>query len=129
MSEKESSSEPAVEGGKKAATPVSKAKFDWRSLNTLAVVSLSSALSGVGSVPAIITGHIALAQIKRSNENGRVLAIIGTVLGYLGLAGAILFTIGAITFSARMGFDGAELHRGFGDMSEFRRGFGFRQDS
>jgi hypothetical protein len=113
----------------KSSTPVSKEKFDWRSLNTLAVVSLASALSGVGSLPAIITGHIALAQIKRSSENGRTLAIVGTVLGYLGIATAVLFTIGAIAYSARMGLDGTELHRGFGDMGELQRGFGFRRDS
>lgn len=93
------------------------------------MVSLSSALSGVGSVPAIITGHVSLAQIKRSNENGRVMAIIGTVLGYLGLAGAILFAIGAITFSARMGLDAGDFQRGMSEMSELHRGFGFRRDS
>jgi hypothetical protein len=129
MTTENSNEEASATKSKKSATPVNKEKFDWRSLNTLAVVSLSSALSGVGSVPAIITGHISLAQIKRSNENGRVLAIVGTVLGYLGLVGAILFTIGAIALSARMGLDGYELHRGLDEMSEFRRGFGFRHDS
>jgi hypothetical protein len=129
MTNENTEDEASSKETQKSITPVSKEKFDWRSLNTLAVVSLASALSGLASLPAIVTGHIALAQIKRSGENGRTLAIIGTVLGYLGIALAVLFTIGAIAYSARMGLDGTELHRGFGDMSELHRGFGFRRGS
>ena len=70
-----------------------KPKFDWTSLNTLAVVSLASALSGIGALIAVITGHISLAQIKRSGENGRTLALTGTVLGYVHLAGWIIFIL------------------------------------
>jgi Domain of unknown function (DUF4190) len=73
--------------------PAAPAKFDYTKLNTLAVVSLASAVSWVGSVAGIITGHIALAQIKRSGEKGRGLAIAGLVVGYLYIAGAILWAI------------------------------------
>ena len=73
--------------------PVEKAKFDFTKLNTLAVVSLASAVSWVGAVAGVITGHIALAQIKRSGEKGRGLAIAGLVVGYLYIAGAILWAI------------------------------------
>ena len=57
--------------------------------NTLAIVSLVSAF--LVSLVAVITGHIALKQIKRSNgaEKGRGLAIAGTVLGYLGIVGGL----------------------------------------
>lgn len=74
-------------------TPAPAAKFDFTKLNTLAVVSLASAVSWVGAVAGVITGHIALAQIKRSGEKGRGLAIAGLVVGYLYIAGAILWTI------------------------------------
>ncbi len=77
---------------------VAKQPFDWTSLNTLSVVSLASALSIVGALIAVITGHIALKQIKASGESGRSLAITGTVLGYVHLAGWIIFGIlGVIT--------------------------------
>ncbi|MEY4559019.1 MAG: hypothetical protein RLZ82_34, partial [Actinomycetota bacterium] len=48
-----------------------KDKYDFTKLNTLAVVSLASALTGFGVVAAIITGHISLAQIKKTGQNGR----------------------------------------------------------
>ena len=74
-----------------------KSKFDFAKLNSLAVVSLAAAVSGVGALLAVITGHIALAQIKATQQSGRALAIIGLVLGYLGLFfGSILVISGVI---------------------------------
>jgi hypothetical protein len=73
-----------------------KPKFDWSSLNTLSVVSLASAISGVGSLVAVITGHISLAQLKTSGENGRKLALVGVVLGYVQLASILLFSVLAL---------------------------------
>jgi heme A synthase len=52
--------------------------------NVLAIVSLVTAF--VVSLAAIITGHIALAQIKRTGEKGRGLALAGVILGYAGIA-------------------------------------------
>ncbi|MEO8222608.1 MAG: thioredoxin domain-containing protein [Specibacter sp.] len=49
--------------------------------NTLAIVSLVSSFF-VG-LAGVITGHIALNQIKRTGEEGRGLAIAGLVIGYL----------------------------------------------
>jgi heme A synthase len=50
----------------------------------LAIVSLVTAF--IVSLAAIITGHIALAQIKRTGEKGRGLALAGVILGYAGIA-------------------------------------------
>jgi len=58
--------------------------------NVLAIVSLVSAF--FVSLAAIICGHIALNQIKKTGEKGRGLAIAGLVLGYAGIViGAIVF--------------------------------------
>ena len=71
--------------------------------NGLAVVSLVSSLVGIfvipfiGSIVGIITGHMSLGQIKRTGENGRGLALAGTIIGYVGVALAI---IGIIVFFA-----------------------------
>ena len=90
----EKKSEPqAVAEAVVVAAPAENKKFDWTSLNTLAVVSLVSAVSFVGGLVAVITGHIALKQIKQTSEAGRALALTGIVLGYLYLAGWILFAI------------------------------------
>jgi len=59
--------------------------------NSLAVVSLVAGcaqmfLFVVASVVAVVTGHIARHQIKRTGEHGAGMALAGLVLGYLGLA-------------------------------------------
>jgi hypothetical protein len=105
---------------------VQKTKFDFRSLNTLSVVSLASALTGIASLMAIITGHISLAQIKRSGENGRVLAIVGVVLGYLNILSWIIFASLAVLRFAFVDYDMTGLQPGMSELFEFRRGFGDR---
>ncbi|OYX48580.1 MAG: hypothetical protein B7Y93_09725 [Micrococcales bacterium 32-70-13] len=52
------------------------------------------------SLGAVITGHIALNQIKQTGEGGRGLAIAGLVLGYLGLVVGIIGTIIWVSFFA-----------------------------
>ncbi|MGR0319199.1 DUF4190 domain-containing protein [Agromyces sp. ZXT2-3] len=59
--------------------------------NVLAIVSLVS--SFFISLVAIITGHIALSQIKKTGEQGRGLAIAGLIIGYIGLVVGIILAI------------------------------------
>jgi hypothetical protein len=67
--------------------------------NTLAIVSLVASLVGIlllpfiGSIVGIITGHMSLSQIKRTGEQGRGLGLAGTIVGWVGLALAIIGTI------------------------------------
>jgi len=64
--------------------------------NQLAIVSL---ICGIGqiffsilaAIPAVVCGHAARSQIRRTGEEGAGLALAGLVLGYIGLA--IPFTI------------------------------------
>ncbi|MGL4340372.1 MAG: DUF4190 domain-containing protein [Rhodoglobus sp.] len=60
--------------------------------NVLAIISLVASILGVG-LAGVITGHIALNQIKKTGEQGNVLAIIGLVLGYIGILATIIVTI------------------------------------
>ena len=60
--------------------------------NVLSIVSLVASLVGFGIV-GIITGHIALGQIKRTGEQGRALALAGTIIGYVGVVIGIIFGI------------------------------------
>jgi len=69
-------------------------KFDFTKLNTLAVVSIATALTSIGAVAAIITGHVALTHIKKSGQSGRGLALAGTIVGYVTIAFWILTSIG-----------------------------------
>lgn len=103
-----------------AAAANSAAKFDLNSLNTLAVVSLATAVTGFGAVAAIITGHISLAQIKKSGQSGRGLAIAGVIVGYAVVALWVLGGIASIAYKLRYGF-------GYGDVMPMD-GFGTRMD-
>lgn len=70
-------------------------------MNVLAIISLVTGILWL-SIAAIITGHIALSQIKKRGEGGQVLAIIGLVLGYLGSLGWIVFWIVSIAYWATL---------------------------
>jgi hypothetical protein len=90
-------------------------KFDFTSLNTLAVVSIASALTSIGAVAAIITGHVALTQIKKSGESGRGLALAGTIIGYVTVAlwvlASIAFAVAGAYLRGKYGMDDMGMHR------------------
>ena len=60
--------------------------------NTLAIISLVASVIGI-HLAGIITGHIALSQIKKTGEQGNVLAIVGLILGYLGIVVVVILAI------------------------------------
>lgn len=95
-----------------------KDKYDFTKLNTLAVVSLASALTGFGVVAAIITGHISLAQIKKTGQNGRPLALAGVILGYAAIAAWVIGSIFCFSFAIWAA------KNGYGDMPRGFRQFG-----
>ncbi len=59
-------------------------------------MSLVAALVGmfiipfIGSVVAVITGHMSLSQIKRTGENGRGMGLAGTIVGWVGIGLSII---------------------------------------
>jgi hypothetical protein len=61
--------------------------------NGLAIAALVLGILWIywlGSILAIIFGHIALSQTKKTGQSGRGMAIAGLVLGYVGLAVVVL---------------------------------------
>jgi peptidyl-prolyl cis-trans isomerase B (cyclophilin B) len=60
--------------------------------NGFAVSALIFGLVG-GNILPIVFGHVALAQIGRSGERGRGMAVAGLILGYLSLAAVIVIVI------------------------------------
>lgn len=73
-----------------------------KSTNTLALLSMivslvSLVFAGFFSLVGVIMGHIALKQIKQTGEEGRGLALIGLVFGYVQLG---LIVLGVIGFTA-----------------------------
>ena len=69
------------------AAPVAAAKT-----NVLAIVSLILGILGFNLI-AVILGHISLSQIKKTGEQGKPLAIIGLVLGYIGIVVIGIFVL------------------------------------
>lgn len=69
-----------------------------RPTNTLAIISLVTAFVFPFVVPVVL-GHMALSQIKRTNESGYGLAVAGLVIGYIYIAVIALFVLfGLIAF-------------------------------
>lgn len=66
--------------------------------NVLAIISLVASILSF-SIIGVITGHIALSQIKKRAEGGRGLAIAGLIIGYLGCLGWIIFWVSIIGLS------------------------------
>ncbi|WP_374247938.1 DUF4190 domain-containing protein [Thermomonas sp.] len=77
-----------------------------RQTNSLAVVSLVCGILGwtllpfLGSLVAIICGHMARSEIRRSpdTQEGDGLAVAGLVLGYLVIGVSALVVIGVVLF-------------------------------
>lgn len=70
--------------------------------NLLAVLAIAAAAAGttiflgLGSIAAIVLGAIALGQIRRSGDDGRLLAIWGIVLGVVTLVALAAATVAGI---------------------------------
>lgn len=65
--------------------------------NDLAIASLVCGglgfMTGITAIPAIVTGHMALAKIRQTGEDGRGLAIAGLAMGYTITAGIALMIL------------------------------------
>ena len=99
-----------------------KPKYDFTNLNSLAVVSIATAVTGFGAAAAVITGHVSLAQIKKSGQAGRGLAIAGVAVGYSVIGLWILSTIGMVALTI-WGLKNGYPMGGYDD--GMRGGFGF----
>jgi hypothetical protein len=72
--------------------------------NPWAIVSVSFAASTVigswcfGGLVAVITGHVARQQIKRTGEAGGTLALVGLIAGYAAIGLTLLFIAVYILF-------------------------------
>jgi hypothetical protein len=76
-----------------------------RGTNGLAVSSFVCGLLqlvtfGITAVPAVILGHNARRQIRKTGERGDGLAVTGLVLGWLGIALFALVVVGLVAVSA-----------------------------
>jgi hypothetical protein len=72
------------------------AAYTARPMNSLAIVSLAAGISAyvithfIGAIVAIVTGHMARGQMRRTGERGGAMALVGLILGYAYFAVLIL---------------------------------------
>ncbi|MBD3940847.1 DUF4190 domain-containing protein [Microbacterium sp. NEAU-LLC] len=72
--------------------------------NTLAIVSLIASIASfvilplVGSIVGVITGHMSLKQLKTSGEQGRGMALAGTIVGWVGIGLTIIGIVAFVLF-------------------------------
>jgi len=86
-------------GADQPAPPTARAQT-----NPLAIASMVLGivwLCGLGSILAVVFGHLALRQIARSEgwQQGRGMALAGLILGYCGLALLLIGIVGSATSS------------------------------
>ncbi|BAU99720.1 DUF4190 domain-containing protein [Aurantimicrobium minutum] len=64
--------------------------------NTLSIVALVAGIVGLTFIPflasivAVVTGHMARAEVRRTGEQGGGLALAGLIMGYVGIGLAVL---------------------------------------
>jgi len=73
--------------------------------NVLAIISLVAAF--VFPLAGIVTGHIAMSQIRKTGEQGRGLAKAGLILSYVFVALGIIVTILYVIFIVALASSGA----------------------
>ena len=90
-------------------TPVTRgaAVAPWAPVNGLAIASLACgvaqfAFGPLATIPAIVLGHMARQQIKRSGEQGAGLALAGLILGWAAVILGILLLVASVAISVRM---------------------------
>jgi hypothetical protein len=58
---------------------------------------------GLTAIPAVILGHVARGQIRRTGERGHGMATTGLVLGWLGIAFFVLMVAGFAAMASTHG--------------------------
>ena len=81
------------------AVPVIRA----RGTNGLAIASLVCGFFPITAIPAIVLGHTARHQIRRTGEKGAGLALVGLMMGWAVVVFGILAFAGVAVFFARAG--------------------------
>jgi tellurite resistance protein TehA-like permease len=59
--------------------------------NSMAIAALITGI--LVPIVGIILGHISLSQIKRTGERGRGMALAGLIIGYVYVAGFVLWVV------------------------------------
>jgi hypothetical protein len=91
---------PVGPGGPVAPAPYQAGYYqpiNFRKTNGFAVGALACGIFGpLLGIPAVVLGHAARGQIRKSGERGDAMAVVGLVLGYLWISLWVLFILVSI---------------------------------
>ena len=73
--------------------------------NSLAITSLICGIAQfmfgpLATIPAVVCGHMARSQIRRTREQGAGMALAGLILGWIGVGFTVLVAVAAIAIIA-----------------------------
>lgn len=82
--------------------PMAVPKTNDKAVGSAICGALCLATAGLTGIPAVVLGHAARAEVRRTGERGDGLALTGLVLGWLSIAGwalvlALLLTVSLAT--------------------------------
>jgi len=74
--------------------PAPRPSANGKAVGAMVCGVLTVMTAGITGIPAVVLGHTARAEIRRTGEGGDALALTGLILGWLSIAGwALFFTI------------------------------------
>lgn len=74
-------------------------KTNEKAVGAMVCGVLGLVTSGLTGIPAVVLGHMARREIRRTGENGDGYAVAGLVLGWLSVTGWFLLVMLAVLFS------------------------------
>jgi hypothetical protein len=77
---------------------------------TALVCGVGGFVIGLSFIPAIICGHLARRQIRRTGEQGDGMALAGLILGYVGTALFIALVAVLVTIAVKVGHSAPAMH-------------------
>jgi hypothetical protein len=86
-----------------AARPVQLAGTNGLAVASLACGIAQFAIGPLATIPAIVLGHMARSQIRRTGEQGAGLALAGLILGWGAVIVAVIVIVIGLSAAARVG--------------------------
>ena len=87
--------------GARPVAPVPSASLQYAKTNALAITSLICGIAQLmfgplATIPAVVCGHMARGQIRRTGEQGAGMALAGLILGWIGVGFTVLVILIAV---------------------------------
>jgi hypothetical protein len=87
--------------GARPVAAMPSAQPQWAKTNSLAITSMICGIAQLmfgplATVPAVVCGHMARSQIRRTGEQGAGMALAGLIMGWIGVGFTVLVVLVAV---------------------------------